>query len=167
MLFTGDTGRASLEAVLHVIENYATINAPPSAVWRALTDADLMKQWMAEPEMRIEIITDWNVGSPMIVKGHHNNVDFENKGTVLLLEPHSLLRHSHLSSLSRLPDTPDNYTIIEFQLAETEENSTLLTVRISNFPTESIFKHWEFYWRITIEVLKRFIESARRTDSAI
>jgi uncharacterized protein YndB with AHSA1/START domain len=121
----------------------ATINAAPSEVWRALTDPDLMKQWIAEQEMRVGIITDWKVGSPIIVKGHHNNVDFENKSTALHFEPNSILRYSHFSSLSRLPDKAENYTIIEFRLARTEENSTSLNVTISNFPSESIFKHFE------------------------
>ena len=148
--------------MIQVIENSATIHAPPSEVWRALTDPDLMKQWMAEPEMRLGIFTDWKVGSPIIVKGHHNNVDFENKGTVLEFEPNSILRYNHLSSVSRLPDKAENYTVIEFRLARAEENSTLLKVRTSNFPSESIFKHWEFYWRVTIEVVKRFIESTQQ-----
>ncbi len=148
--------------MIPVIENSATIDAPASEVWRALTDPDWMKHWMAEPVMRIEIVTDWKVGSPIIVKGHHNNVDFENKGTVLQFEPNSILRYSHLSSVSRLPDKAENYTVIEFQLARVEENSTALTVRTSNFPGEPIFKHWEFYWRVTIEVLKRFIESTQQ-----
>jgi uncharacterized protein YndB with AHSA1/START domain len=147
----------------HVIENSATINAPPAEVWRALTDPDLMKQWIAEQEMRVQIVTDWKVGSPIIVKGHHNNVDFENKGTVLHFKPNSLLRYSHFSSLSRLPDKAENYTIIEFRLARTEENSTSLNVTIFNFPSEPIFKHFEYYWRITIEVIKRFIESRQNT----
>jgi uncharacterized protein YndB with AHSA1/START domain len=151
--------------MMHVIETSATIDAPPSEVWRALTDPELMKQWMAEPVMGIEIFTDWTVGSPMIVKGHHNNVDFENKGTVLEFEPDSVLRHSHLSSVSRLPDKVENYTVIEFRLARTEENSTLLTVRASNFPSEAIFKHWEFYWRVTIEVVKGFIESSSQNTT--
>jgi uncharacterized protein YndB with AHSA1/START domain len=159
------------ELMTQVIEDSATINAPPSEVWRALTDPDLMKQWIAEPVMRIEITTDWKVGSPIIVKGRHNNVDFENKGTILQFEPHSILRYSHLSSISKLPDKAENYTIIEFRLARAEENSTSLTVNISNFPAESAFEHWQFYWRITIGVLKRFIESVQDTltknDSAL
>ena len=145
-----------------VVENSATIQAPPSEVWRALTDPDLMKQWIAELVMQTGIITDWNVGSPIIVKGRHNNVDFENKGTVLQFEPHSILRYSHLSSISRLADKPENYTIIEFHVARTEENSTLLTVNISNFPAKSAFEHWQFYWRTTIGILKRFIEDAHQ-----
>jgi uncharacterized protein YndB with AHSA1/START domain len=36
--------------MMHVIEYSAIIDAPPSEVWRALTDPDLMKQWVAEPE---------------------------------------------------------------------------------------------------------------------
>jgi len=146
----------------HIVESSATINAPPSGVWRALTDPDLMKQWMAEPEMRIGITTDWRVGSPIIVRGHHNNVDFENKGIILQFEPQSILRYSHLSSLAGLPDKAESYTMIELRLELTKENSTSLNVRISNFPTESIFKHWQFYWSVTIEVLKRFIESTQQ-----
>jgi uncharacterized protein YndB with AHSA1/START domain len=143
-----------------VIQNSAAIQAPPSEVWHALTDIDLMKQWIAEPVMQIEIATDWKVGSPIIVKGHHNNVDFENKGTVLQFEPHSILRYSHLSSISRLADKAENYTIIEFRLARADENSTLLTVNTSNFPAKSAFEHWRFYWSTTIRVLQLFIESA-------
>ncbi len=108
--------------------------------------------------MGIEIFTDWKVGGQIIVNGNHNNVDFENKGTVLQFEPNSILRGCHLSSVSRLPDKGENYTVIEFRLARTEEDSTSLIIMTSNFPSESIFKHWEFYWRVTIEVVKRFIE---------
>lgn len=151
--------------MIHVIENSVTIHASPSEVWRALTDPDLMKQWMAEPVMRLEIVTDWKVGRPIIVKGRHNNVDFENKGTVPQFEPNSILRYSHLSSVSRLPDKAENHTVIEFRLARTAENSTALNVRTSNFPAESIFKHWEFYWRVTIEVVKRFIENTRQNTT--
>jgi uncharacterized protein YndB with AHSA1/START domain len=148
----------------HIIENFTTVNAPPSAVWRALTDPNLMKQWVAEPEMRLQVTTNWKVGSPIVVKGYHH-VDFENKGTVLHFEPNSILRHSHLSSISRLPDVAESYTIIEFRLTPIRENSTLLNVTTSNFPSEPIFKHWEYYWRITIEVLKRFIESTQQNTT--
>jgi uncharacterized protein YndB with AHSA1/START domain len=144
----------------HIVENSTTIDAPPSTVWRALTDCDLMKQWAAEPVMGIEITTDWKIGSPIIVKGRHNNVDFENNGSILKFEPESILSYSHLSSISGLPDRAENYTIIEFRLLRAGENSTSLTVNVSNFPAESAFEHWQYYWRITIGVLKRLIESA-------
>ena len=115
-----------------------------------------MKQWMGEPEMKIEILTDWKVGGSIIIKGFHHT-QFENKGTVLQFEPNLVLRYSHLSSLSRLPDNPENYSVIEFQLAPSEDQ-TLLTLVVNNLPIESIFKHFEFYWKVTIGIVKKFIE---------
>lgn len=135
-----------------------SIDAAPPVVWRALTDTALMKQWMAEPEMQLDIVTDWSVGSPIVMRGWHH-IKFENKGIVLRFEPYSILRYSHLSSVSRLPDTPENYTIIEFRLAPAGPKSTSLHLTISGFPTESIFKHFDFYWATTIQMVKRFIES--------
>jgi uncharacterized protein YndB with AHSA1/START domain len=138
------------------IEKAVIIDALPSAVWITLTTPDLMKLWMAEPAIGIEINTNWNVGSPIVIKGFHH-VEFENKGTVLLFEPDKILRYNYLSSLSQLPDKPENYSIIEFRLTALE-NQTSLIVIISNFPTEIIFKHVDFYWRGTVEILKRLLE---------
>jgi uncharacterized protein YndB with AHSA1/START domain len=138
------------------IDRTIIIKAPPSAVWDTLTNPDLIKQWMGEPEVEIEIITDWKVGSPIVTRGFHH-IRFENKGTVLQFEPDKVLRYSHLSSLSRLPDKPENYSITEFSLTPLE-NQTSLTLSLTNFPTESIFKHLDFYWRTTLEIIKRLVE---------
>jgi uncharacterized protein YndB with AHSA1/START domain len=140
-----------------MIEKTVAINAPVSVVWNYLTDPDLMKKWMGEPEMKIEIITDWKVGSPIIVKGFHH-VYFENKGTVLQFEPDKLLRYSHLSSVSRLPDAVENYSVFTFILNSNQEQ-TLLTLKAENFPTETIFKHLDLYWKVTIEIIKHKIEN--------
>ena len=132
------------------------INARAAAVWETLTNSELMRQWLGEPEMRIEVVTDWAEGSPILIRGFHH-AKFENKGTVLRFEPLESLRYSHLSSLSRLPDRPESYSVFDFRLKPLEE-STSLTVTVTGFPTESIFKHLDFYWRGTIVVLKRFVE---------
>lgn len=39
------------------------------------------------------------------------------------------------------------------------EGDTDLTVTLTGFATESIFKHLDFYWRGTVGVLKRHVES--------
>ena len=138
------------------IDKTIIIKASPSAVWDTLTNPGMMKLWMGEPEMGIDIITDWKVGNPIIVKGFHH-VKFENKGTVLRFEPNKVLQYNYLSSLSRLPDKPENYSTIEFRL-EPVENKTLLTLTVANFPTETIFKHIDFCWTTTIEIIKKLIE---------
>ena len=114
-------------------------------------------------ETPIEIITDWQIGSSFTIKGTLYKKQFQNNGTVLLFEPESLLRYTHLSSLSRLPDSAENYTVFDFRLTQSQ-GSTSLTLTINNFPTETIYKHLAFYWNVTLELLKRFIEARESTD---
>jgi hypothetical protein len=38
------------------------------------------------------------------------------------------------------------------------DRQTRLTVTVSNFPTETIYKHLAFYWNVTPVILKRMIE---------
>lgn len=138
------------------IEKSITINALPSVVWKTLTNPDLVNQWMAEPGMEVEIITDWKVGSTIVINGFHH-IKFQNTGTVLKVEPDKILAYNYLSSLSQLPDRPENYSIIEFSL-EPIGNHTALTLTLRNFPTETIFKHINLYWTATMEILKKLIE---------
>jgi uncharacterized protein YndB with AHSA1/START domain len=143
------------------IERSVLIKAQRALVWQTLTTPTLMKQWMAEPEMELEIIVDWRAGSPMVIKGFHH-IPFENKGRVLRFESERILSYDYLSSLSRLPDKPENRTIVEFQLGVNRDH-TSLTVTLRNFPTESIFKHVDFYWNTTIKAIKNFVEQANET----
>ncbi len=131
------------------------IDAPASKVWEALTTPELMKKWMSESE--IDIFTDWIVGHPFIIRGRLHGIKFENTGTVLAFIKEKVLRYSHLSSISRLPDTPESYSVFEFVLTPID-HQTSLTITVSNFPTETIYKHLVFYWNVTPEILKRMIE---------
>jgi uncharacterized protein YndB with AHSA1/START domain len=133
------------------------LNASLSAVWAALTQQELMKRWMSDSE--IEIITTWEVGSPIIINAQEISYKtaFKNTGVVLQFLKEQVLEYSHLSSLSRLADQPENCTLIKFSLQQ-EGDHTLLELNLSNFPTESHYKHIDFYWTITLEVLKRFLE---------
>jgi uncharacterized protein YndB with AHSA1/START domain len=139
------------------IEKSVIINASLSAVWDVLTIPALMKQWMGEPEMDVEVITDWKVAHPIIFRGFHH-VSFENKGTVLHFEPNQFICYSHLSSISRLPDKKESYTIIAFRLVRVQDK-TSLSLTIENFPTESIFRHLDLYWNATLEVIRDFSEN--------
>ena len=144
-----------------IIESEITINASPSAVWKALTDPGRMKQWMGEPEMNIEISVDWQAGAPIVITGFHH-VKFVNRGTVLQVEPEKILKYNYLSSISRLPDKPENYTVIGFRLTPVNDR-TRLTLSLNNFPTESILKHIGFYWKTTLGILKNHVEN-RKSD---
>jgi uncharacterized protein YndB with AHSA1/START domain len=132
------------------------INAIPSTVWEFLTNPQLMKKWMFDTE--IDIITDWKVGNSITIRvDDWYKTHLENNGTILAFEPNKRLSYSHLSSLSKLPNNIENYSIIDFNLT-TKKDQTALTITLSNFPTETIYKHLAFYWNVTMELLKNVIE---------
>jgi uncharacterized protein YndB with AHSA1/START domain len=138
------------------IEHTVTIQASPSLVWKALTDIASMKQWMAEPEMKIEIEMEGKTN------GHFNTTWFHhvkgvNKGTILAFEPNRVFKYNYLSSISRLPDVPESYSAVEFRL-QALGDATQLTVIVTGFPNETTYKHLEFYWRGTVVLLKNWIE---------
>lgn len=54
--------------------------------------------------------------------------------------------------------------MIEFSLQPVQD-LTILTLTVSNFPTESIYKHLAFYWNVTLEVLKRKMENKGNNES--
>jgi uncharacterized protein YndB with AHSA1/START domain len=137
------------------IHKIISIEATPAAVWEALTNPARMKQWMAETT--IEIVTSWEVGSPIIIQGNWHSTRFKNTGRVLRFEPGKCVCYSHLSSLSALPDNTENHTIIEFRLSP-QQNSTQLELVLSNFPTEAIYRHFAFYWNVALVLLKKMVE---------
>jgi uncharacterized protein YndB with AHSA1/START domain len=136
--------------------NTVTINSEPAGVWNTLTDPGQMKEWMGEPELEIEVHTDWKINSPILIKGFHH-IKFVAKGTILQYDKEKVLSYSQLSSISRLADIPENYTILEFVLTPVDKQ-TRLTISLENFPTETIRKHLEFYWRTTIMTIKTEVE---------
>lgn len=138
-----------------------TINAAASKVWTTLTDLELMSKWLGDPGMKIKVQTDWKINAPISIRGFHH-INFENKGTILKYDKEKRLSYTHLSSVSRLADQKENYTIIEFILTSIDQQ-TQLTLNIENFPTETIRKHLEFYWRTTILTIKERAQNETAT----
>lgn len=137
-------------------EKTVEIDSEDRKIWQVLTEPALMKQWMGDREMNLEINTDWRLHGPITISGVHH-ARFENKGTIIAYEENKTLAYTHLSSVSRLEDKAANYSIIKFNLTPAGEK-TSLTLTIENFPTETIYKHLCFYWRTTMEKIKALVE---------
>jgi uncharacterized protein YndB with AHSA1/START domain len=142
-----------------------TIDAAPATVWAVLTDPKLMAEWMGDPGMKLEVETSWKINSPISIRGFHH-VNFENKGIVLKYVEPQILSYSHLSSVSRLPDSIENYSVLEFVLTPIHKQTTL-ALTITNFPTEAIQKHLAFYWRGTAFKIKEFAERMQQDKSSL
>ena len=139
-----------------IIDQTITINAHTGEVWKTLTKPDMMLQWMGDTELQLEIHSSWQEGSPLIIRGFHHTA-FENKGTIWKYEPGTRFTYNQLSSLSRLTDVPEHYSVFDFQLTALQ-SQTLLQLTITNFPTETIFQHLNFYWNTTLHKIKSVAE---------
>jgi uncharacterized protein YndB with AHSA1/START domain len=133
------------------------IHAAVSKVWDTLTTPHLIKQWMIDAEL--EVITDWQTGSPIIFRGSLHWIDFENKGIILQLDPYKAFQYNYWSTLSGLSDVPENYTVVDFALSPAEKE-TVLALTLSNIPNEVIYKHLDFYWTVTLDILKKLCEQS-------
>jgi uncharacterized protein YndB with AHSA1/START domain len=129
------------------------LSAPPAEVWKALTDPERIKLWMSDGE--IEVISDWKTGGSIFIRGNVNG-KHEYKGTILEMQTGLLLRYSSWSEISRLPDRPENYSVVEFRVSPVE-TGTRLEVSHSNLIAEAAFEHSNFYWGNALEVLKNVI----------
>jgi hypothetical protein len=138
-----------------IIHKVITINAPTIKVWNTLTNPDIIKEWISEEET--SIISDWEVGSPLIFKAKWHGVMYENKGVILQFEPEKVFKYNYWSVFSRLPDSPENYSIIEQKLIP-KENQTEIELKVSNLLNEAIYGHWNFYWAMTLDIIKKLIE---------
>jgi len=139
------------------INKTVTINATASNVWDALTNPQLIKRWMLDTE--INVITDWQIGSPIIFRGSLHWTSFENKGTILQFEPEKVFQYNYWSTLSGRPDIPENHIIVGFVLNPIT-NQTALTLTLSNITDEVNYKHLDFYWAVTLEVFKKLCEQS-------
>jgi uncharacterized protein YndB with AHSA1/START domain len=122
-----------------------TINASAKDVWEALTTPELIKQWF----FGVDTETDWKVGSPLVHKGVWQGKPYEDKGEILRFEPLIVLAHTHWSPLSVLPDSPENYEQVTWELTE-REGATELTITEANIPSEEAKAVSEEGWKTAL-----------------
>jgi uncharacterized protein YndB with AHSA1/START domain len=130
------------------------IHAPMSRVWDALTKPDLIKQYL----FGTKVTTDWRVGSPVTYEGVWEGKAYKDKGKVLQVEPGKLLVSTYWSSLSGLPDVPENYQTVRYELS-TEGSGTRLTIIQDNNATQEEAHHSEQNWNMVLEGIKQLLES--------
>jgi len=130
-----------------------TINAPASKVWDALTKPDQIKQYL----FGTEVTTDWQVGSPITYKGEWKGQAYEDKGRVLEIEPGKRLVSTFWSALAGLPDTPENYKTVGYELSPAGD-ATRLTITQDNNATQEEATDAEQNWRTVLDGIKKLLE---------
>ena len=130
-----------------------TINAPASRVWEALTNPELIKQYL----FGADVISDWKVGSPIIYKGVYEGKAYQDKGEVLKAEPEKILLMTHWSPLSGTPDTPENYHQVSYELSP-ENGGTQLSITQDNNSSEEEQAQNSKFWQTALNSIKKLLE---------
>ena len=131
-----------------------TIEAPPDRVWEALTTPELIKRWF----FGVDTETDWREGSPIVHRGEFQGKPYEDRGTIVEVDPGRRLVHTHWSPVSGLPDAPENYQQVAWTLTE-RGRATELTLSETNLPSEEAKATSEQAWGGALRALKELSES--------
>ncbi|MEU8221852.1 SRPBCC domain-containing protein [Kribbella sp. NPDC048915] len=127
------------------------IDAPPSRVWDALTEPESLKElWFGA-----EVKTDWQQGSPITWSGEWEGKPYQDKGEILQVEPHRLLKLTHFSPLTGQPDVPENYHTLTYTLT----GNTHLKLEQDNNTSEDEATHSEQMWNQLLAKLKQTAEA--------
>ncbi|MCD4853659.1 SRPBCC domain-containing protein [Arthrobacter sp. AK01] len=131
-----------------------TVPARPERVWEALTDPELIKQYF----LGTNVATTWQVGDPITYSGEYNGKPYEDKGTILAFDPPELLKTTHYSPTSGLPDAPENYHTVEYRVAEAADGTTVTISQGNNSSVEEV-EQSTATWQLVLQNLKEFLES--------
>ncbi len=129
------------------------IHAPLKKVWDALTIPEQVKQYF----FGTDLVTTWEVGSPIFFRGEWEGKTYEDKGTVLAFEPMHTLSYNYWSSMSGMEDKPELYQVLKYDLTETSEGVTV-TITQSNVDSQEKADHSAKNWEGVFGLMKDFVE---------
>jgi uncharacterized protein YndB with AHSA1/START domain len=143
-----------------------TVNAPPTAVWKALTTASTLKHFF----FGSDIVTDWQPGSPIRFRGSWKGKPYEDKGTVQAFDAGKRLAFTHWSPLSGMVDKPENYHIVTFDLRPTGATTEVVLTQTNQNDAEALTpenrQEYAKNWTMVLDGLKKAVEGSLPRSSA-
>ena len=130
-----------------------TISAPPEKVWAAITEPELRKKWF----FGVDTETDWQPGSPIVHRGEWEGKPYEDKGEIKIFEPGRRLMHTHWSSMSGRPDSPENYETVTYSLTEMN-GATEVGITEDNVAGDEQKAKSDEMWKAALAELKKVAE---------
>jgi len=136
-----------------IAEATVTMNASAARVWDALTNPEIIKQYL----FGADVSSDWKVGSPIIYKGSYQGKAYEDKGVVLKAEPEKLLLITHWSPLSGTADSPENYHKVSYEIVPQNGGTRVSISQDNNSSVEEQAQNAQF-WQTVLEGIKKILE---------
>lgn len=129
------------------------IAAPAAQVWQALTDPEIITRYF----FGTTVVTDWQPGSPIVWQGEYQGRPYQDKGQVLEVEPGRRLKVTHFSPMTGLPDAPENYHTVTYQIDE-RGGTTHLSLSQDNNGDEAEAQRATRNWEAILAGLKKTVE---------
>ncbi|MFQ3916674.1 SRPBCC family protein [Leptospira kirschneri] len=136
-----------------ILRKKISIQASISKVWNGLINPEVIKLYL----FGTQTISDWKVGSSIVFTGEWNGKKYKDHGTILKLEKESLFQYNYWSNFSGVPNVPENYSILTFEL-NPEGNFTSLSLTQENFPNPAAYEHSDVGWDQALNILKEVLE---------
>jgi uncharacterized protein YndB with AHSA1/START domain len=128
------------------------INSTPLKLWSVLTDNQFIEQWLG-----VQMVTDWQPGSPIAFTFTYKDKEIIDKGVVLHVEPAKKFSYNYWSVFSTTEDKPENYSVITFEI-QPNANGSVLQLTQTNFSTELMYEHANINWEETLDTIKKLAE---------
>jgi uncharacterized protein YndB with AHSA1/START domain len=129
------------------------IKAPVERVWNALTDPEMIRQYM--PGTTVE--SAWEEGSTITWKGVWKGKTYEDKGILLQVKPRALLQYSHYSPREGQQRRPENDHIVTINLKHQGHQTHIMLTQDHN-ASDTERRHSEENWNIMLLSLKKLLE---------
>ena len=134
------------------------INASPSKVWQALIDKrNLKAMWFGA-----DVETNWRIGTPIFWRGDWKGTKFEDKGVIKTFAPGKKLSFTHWSPLSKVPDTPEHYHTVTFDLAPAGKGTEVVLTQENHDDSElrkpESREELKKNWTMLLDGLKKAVE---------
>ncbi|HUR30610.1 MAG TPA: SRPBCC domain-containing protein [Saprospiraceae bacterium] len=138
----------------HEVNKSVLINASKAKIWKALTDPNLIKEYL----YGTETITDWQVGGDLIFQGEWEGQPYKDKGHILEITPERILSYDYWSGFSGMEDIPENYSIVTYTLQD-EGDGVRLRITQTGFKNEENKNHSETGWPQVLIKIKEISEA--------
>ncbi|GEP97355.1 SRPBCC family protein [Chitinophaga cymbidii] len=129
------------------------VKASIDNVWKALTDPAIIKQYLFGTDTKAE----WKKGGSITYTGEWEGKSYEDKGTVVEIIPGKLLHTTFYSPMSGLPDLPENYANVIYEITP-EKEVTLLTISQDNLSDEESRQRAVSNWDRVLQSFRETVE---------
>lgn len=139
---------------METLSKSLTINAPAAKVWKALTDASIVKQYFFGTNVK----SDWKKGSPIIWEGEWDGKTYQDTGEILDIDPGRYIKYNYWSSMSGTENKPENYANVTYTLDE-QDGKTELKITQDNIKNKESLEHSEQNWMMVFGKMKEMVEA--------